>query len=198
MKSIIVLGLLSLPAIAHAEVNVQCWDGSFGYNYAKIVETSRGVEVSITGANLGLPSLYDNWNHSFNLGNFTTGSKPSVHIVLPAKAEVKDGTSTWTDKVFTVEENGWQVAKYPKLWVRHGARNLGQWQWLYSDIEVSQVTVKSSDDGVSVSFRQHYAPGQPELQTLHVGCYTKDAPESLALPAEIANVIDAAPAAQTK
>lgn len=198
MKSLIVLGLLALPAIAHAEVNTQCWDGSFGYNYAKIVETSRGVEVSLTGSTLGLPSLYDNWNHSFNLGSWASGSKPSLHIVLPNKAVVTDGVSVWNDKMVTVEENGWQIGKYPKIWVRHGARNLGQWQWLYSDIEVSQVIVKASDDEISISFRQHYAPGEPALQTVTVGCSSKTAPAELGLPSEIANVIDAAPAAQTK
>lgn len=196
MKTIIALGLLtlssSLSAIAHAEVKAECWDGSFAYQYAKIVETSRGVELSITGSNLGLPALYDNWAHSFSFGSWTSGSKPSLHVVLPNNPKTLDGATVWSDKTAIVEQDGWQQEKNPKIWVRHGVKNLGQWQWLYSDIEVSEVSVKSSDDSVSVSFRQRFAPGQPELQTLSIDCSHKSAPADLALPAEIANVLDAA------
>lgn len=192
MKSLFILGALALSSAANAQVNQECWDGSFGYNYARVVETSRGIEVSLTGSSIKLPPLYSTWNQSLLISNQFNSIKPSIHVILPNKPTVKGDTTTWSDDVKVVQENAdsFPQAQYPVLWLKHYQRNLGAWQSLVSDIEVQGLSVDVSPNGVTINFTQHYAPGTPKPQKISVGCGHSGVPENVALPAELVNHLD--------
>ncbi len=195
MKSLFTIAItaLSLSTVASAEISHECWDGSFGYNHARIVESSRGIEVSLSGSTLNLPPLYQNWSMPLQFGDLFNGLKPSVHIVLPKASKTEAGSTTWSDNVVIIpptEDNPWTQAKWPVLWLQHYGKNLGTWQELLTDIEVKNLSVTLDDNAVTVRFTQHFAPGEPEAQEISVGCAHKSAPESVALPSKLKTHID--------
>lgn len=194
MKTLLALSfsVLAFTTAAHAEVNRQCWDGTFGYNYVNVVETARGVEVSLEGSTLHLPALYDTWNHSYVIGEFNHGSR--VHALLPLSSKVEDaeGNITLSAKTIVVPtENGWNQEINPTLWLEHWTTNLGQSQKLITDIPVHVLKVELNKDLIKLSFKQARAPGEPALESVGVACHFDHASDTTVFPEELKTFLDA-------
>lgn len=194
MKTIIAFALLSVSTFAQAEVKLNCWDGSFGYNYVHAKETARGVEISLEGSTLGLPALYDSWSHSILIDGFHN-QKPRLHALLPleSKVENSNGDLTLSAKTIVSETpEGFFVSKHPTLWLEHDHVSLGQSKRLITDIPLQTLEVKLSDEQFTLSFKQDKAPGEPALETVTVGCSMTTNARDLEFPADLKSFLDSA------
>ena len=194
MKSILTTVLLFASTAASAvTADKACWDGTFGYNYARIVTTNRGIEVSILGNSLELPSLYSYFNQPHSFVNFSKGG-PSLHILLPNNAKA-EGDSIVASAVMSGGVNAegeFQPITYPILWLGQWTRDLGEDIRILTDIGLINVKLTVSDSEVELKFVQAYSPGSPHpVETISVGCRGNRAPAHVSFPERLTSYLDA-------
>ncbi|HYX34836.1 MAG TPA: hypothetical protein VE954_17195 [Oligoflexus sp.] len=181
MKNFVaVLGLLSLSNAALADKT--CWDGTFGYNYARAVETKDTLEISITGSNLELPPLSVTHGSTLVFNSFALNT-PQLHLVIPRSA-VKSSKGTLTANIHAAADDI-MSQRTPSLWVEHHVQDLNEYKTVLSPVPLLGFKAAVAEDAITLDITQLWGytdEGQNLRSRIEVPCMNDNAPDSLRVP----------------
>ena len=190
MKTILTAMSLLASTQAFSEINVSCWDGTFGYNYAHVVETSRGVEVTLTGGTLELPTFYPDWGQTIGW-TFSGSARPTLHILFPNKPTVEGDHIILTDepRVSEGSTDVWSDRILPTLYLELWTKSLGESKRTITDIELITAKLDIAPNSLALTISQANVNGHP-LETISLRCMGSGQADTLVFPKALTDHLD--------
>lgn len=179
-----------LTTSSAALADTACWDGTFGYNYARTVEGEQGLEISFTGHSLQLPPLAPTSRMSLGFGDFSA-ARPLLHLVIP-KSVVKKENGVITAKVLGTSLDTFE-GRTPSLWVEYHVRDLGESRLVLTPIPLLAFDVTVSPESVNLGFTQMWSydeEGQHLKSAIGFACVHGTAPETLKVPSRLKSFLN--------
>ncbi len=187
MKSLLLLSsvIFAQPLLAEKA----CWDGTFGYNYARAEVTEKGLEISFEGNTLNLPPLALSNGQSLVFKGFS-GNTPRFHVLIPKSAVKEEGNqisatvSGSLDDVF--------AGRVPALWVEHRVPDLDGSVEVLSPVPVLSLKARIHEEAIHLSFTQLWAytkKGDYLTSSVKIACTSPTAPDELRIPMRLSEFL---------